>query len=53
VFGHGYVTKLSSAGLVYKHYGRTIVAQVTPQAAPRLRKQSPGDGVASLPSLSA
>ncbi|KIZ04073.1 hypothetical protein MNEG_3886 [Monoraphidium neglectum] len=27
VFGHGYVTKLSSAGLVYKHYGRTIVAQ--------------------------
>lgn len=28
VFGHGYVTKLSSAGLVYKHYGRAIVAQV-------------------------
>jgi uncharacterized UPF0160 family protein len=21
VFGHGFVTKLSSAGLVYKHYG--------------------------------
>lgn len=28
VFGHGYVTKLSSAGLVYKHFGRGIVAQV-------------------------
>ncbi|GBF89168.1 metal-dependent hydrolase [Raphidocelis subcapitata] len=27
VFGHGYATKLSSAGLVYKHYGRAIVAQ--------------------------
>ncbi|KAK3246821.1 hypothetical protein CYMTET_42441 [Cymbomonas tetramitiformis] len=25
-FGHGFVTKLSSAGLVYKHYGREIVA---------------------------
>ncbi|KAI0067691.1 metal-dependent protein hydrolase [Artomyces pyxidatus] len=26
VFGHGFVTKLSSAGLVYKHFGREIVA---------------------------
>ncbi|DBB18394.1 hypothetical protein WJX82_003401 [Trebouxia sp. C0006] len=26
VFGHGFVTKLSSAGLVYKHYGKEIVA---------------------------
>lgn len=26
VFGHGFNTKLSSAGLVYKHYGREIVA---------------------------
>ena len=26
VFGHGFATKLSSAGLVYKHYGREIVA---------------------------
>jgi hypothetical protein len=25
-FGHGFDTKLSSAGLVYKHYGRGIVA---------------------------
>jgi len=28
VFGHGHVTKLSSAGLVYKHYGKEIVARV-------------------------
>jgi len=28
VFGHGFVTKLSSAGLVYKHFGREIVANV-------------------------
>ena len=26
IFGHGFVTKLSSAGLVYKHFGREIVA---------------------------
>ncbi|XP_057812783.2 uncharacterized protein LOC131026814 isoform X1 [Cryptomeria japonica] len=26
-FGHGFKTKLSSAGLVYKHYGREIVAK--------------------------
>jgi uncharacterized UPF0160 family protein len=26
VFGHGFATKLSSAGLVYKHYGRAIIA---------------------------
>ena len=28
VFGHGHTTKLSSAGLVYKHFGREIVANV-------------------------
>ncbi|KZT60347.1 metal-dependent protein hydrolase [Calocera cornea HHB12733] len=27
VFGHGYVTKLSSAGLVYKHFGKELIAQ--------------------------
>ncbi|XP_019189053.1 PREDICTED: UPF0160 protein-like [Ipomoea nil] len=27
VFGHGFTTKLSSAGLVYKHYGTEIVAK--------------------------
>ncbi|KAL1553145.1 MYG1 protein-like isoform X2 [Salvia divinorum] len=27
VFGCGYVTKLSSAGLVYKHYGKEIIAK--------------------------
>ncbi|PIN02958.1 putative metal-binding protein [Handroanthus impetiginosus] len=27
VFGHGFNTKLSSAGLVYKHYGKEIIAQ--------------------------
>lgn len=27
VFGHGFSTKLSSAGLVYKHFGREIVAR--------------------------
>lgn len=26
-FGHGFVTKLSSAGLIYKHYGQEIVAK--------------------------
>jgi uncharacterized UPF0160 family protein len=26
-FGHGFVTKLSSAGLVYKHYGEEIIAK--------------------------
>lgn len=26
-FGHGFVTKLSSAGLVYKHYGQEIIAK--------------------------
>jgi len=25
-FGHGYVTKLSSAGLIYKHFGKEIIA---------------------------
>jgi len=28
VFGHGFNTKLSSAGLVYKHFGREIVAKI-------------------------
>ncbi|KAK6262546.1 hypothetical protein QUC31_008362 [Theobroma cacao] len=28
VFGHGFTTKLSSAGLVYKHYGAEIIAKV-------------------------
>ncbi|KAK6933971.1 Metal-dependent protein hydrolase [Dillenia turbinata] len=27
VFGHGFVTKLSSAGLIYKHFGMEIVAK--------------------------
>ncbi|KAJ7942938.1 UPF0160 protein MYG1, mitochondrial [Quillaja saponaria] len=27
VFGHGFSTKLSSAGLVYKHFGREIIAK--------------------------
>eukprot|EP00268_Persea_americana_P047386 TRINITY_DN4935_c0_g1_i4.p1 TRINITY_DN4935_c0_g1~~TRINITY_DN4935_c0_g1_i4.p1 ORF type:complete len:375 (+),score=75.92 TRINITY_DN4935_c0_g1_i4:229-1353(+) len=27
VFGHGFATKLSSAGLVYKHYGMEIIAK--------------------------
>ncbi|KAI0681814.1 GAMM1 protein [Cytidiella melzeri] len=27
VFGHGFDTKLSSAGLVYKHFGREIIAR--------------------------
>lgn len=29
VFGHGFSTKLSSAGLVYKHFGMEIVAKLT------------------------
>ncbi|KAL3162614.1 hypothetical protein ABBQ38_008661 [Trebouxia sp. C0009 RCD-2024] len=29
VFGHGFVTKLSSAGLVYKHFGKELVAAAT------------------------
>ncbi|KZO96910.1 metal-dependent protein hydrolase [Calocera viscosa TUFC12733] len=27
IFGHGFVTKLSSAGLVYKHFGKELIAQ--------------------------
>ncbi|XP_024017577.1 UPF0160 protein isoform X1 [Morus notabilis] len=27
VFGHGFTTKLSSAGLVYKHFGKEIIAK--------------------------
>lgn len=30
VFGHGFSTKLSSAGLVYKHHGKEIVAGAPP-----------------------
>lgn len=33
IFGHGFDTKLSSAGLVYKHYGRDIVASVMGEGA--------------------
>ncbi|KAF7306949.1 hypothetical protein MIND_00487700 [Mycena indigotica] len=29
VFGHGFETKLSSAGLIYKHFGKEIVANKT------------------------
>lgn len=28
VFGHGFATRLSSAGLVYKHFGKDIIARV-------------------------
>lgn len=28
VFGHGFNTKLSSAGLVYKHYGKDVIASI-------------------------
>lgn len=36
VFGHGFSTKLSSAGLVYKHFGREIVASAPlPPLPPR------------------
>ena len=28
VFGHGFATKLSSAGLVYKHFGMELVSSV-------------------------
>jgi len=40
VFGHGFVTKLSSAGLVYKHFGREIVARVLelPAEDPRVER---------------
>ncbi|KAG6857585.1 hypothetical protein H0H87_000184 [Tephrocybe sp. NHM501043] len=29
VFGHGFTTKLSSAGLVYKHFGKEVIANNT------------------------
>ncbi|ESK88907.1 gamm1 protein [Moniliophthora roreri MCA 2997] len=29
VFGHGFDTKLSSAGLVYKHFGKEVISNVT------------------------
>ncbi|GAA5823004.1 hypothetical protein JCM3770_005376 [Rhodotorula araucariae] len=28
VFGHGFVTKLSSAGLIYKHFGQEVLSNV-------------------------
>ncbi len=28
VFGHGFSTRLSSAGLVYKHFGKDIIANI-------------------------
>ncbi|GAA5877996.1 hypothetical protein JCM8547_000936 [Rhodosporidiobolus lusitaniae] len=31
VFGHGFVTKLSSAGMIYKHFGERIISEVTGQ----------------------
>lgn len=31
VFGHGFTTKLSSAGLVYKHFGQSIVSKLLNQ----------------------
>ncbi|GAA5940482.1 Myg1p [Sporobolomyces koalae] len=31
VFGHGFQTKLSSAGLVYKHFGKEVIATVIGQ----------------------
>ena len=27
VFGHGFATKLSSAGMIYKHFGKELIAQ--------------------------
>ena len=34
VFGHGHaVTKLSSAGLVYKHFGREVLANILKDSA--------------------
>lgn len=35
VFGHGFATRLSSAGLVYKHFGKDVIARIlntTPDA---------------------
>ena len=37
VFGHGFVTKLSSAGLVYKHYGLCLLYT---SPSPRDRQKS-------------
>ena len=50
VFGHGFATKLSSAGLVYKHYGREIVAGAMglptdhPDVQVRFRRAGVGGG---------
>ena len=27
IFGHGFATKLSSAGMIYKHFGKELIAQ--------------------------
>ena len=42
VFGHGFGTKLSSAGLVYKHFGKQIIASalVVKVAAQRLMQHA-------------
>lgn len=34
-FGHGFETKLSSAGLIYKHYGKEIICSILGEAAPK------------------
>ena len=37
IFGHGFATKLSSAGMIYKHFGKELIAQVRPSgSAPRV-----------------
>uniref|UniRef100_A0A7S3YIS2 Uncharacterized protein n=1 Tax=Lotharella globosa TaxID=91324 RepID=A0A7S3YIS2_9EUKA len=35
VFGHGFTTKLSSAGLVYKHFGKQIISVVSGLSDPK------------------
>ncbi|KAF9459919.1 metal-dependent protein hydrolase [Collybia nuda] len=38
VFGHGFETKLSSAGLIYKHFGQQVIANITqiPSGDPKI-----------------
>lgn len=36
VLGEGYNTKLSSAGLVYKHFGKDILREILPSSSPDL-----------------
>ncbi|GAA5990000.1 hypothetical protein JCM11641_000580 [Rhodosporidiobolus odoratus] len=40
VFGHGFVTKLSSAGMIYKHFGERIISEVTKQPVSSLTVQT-------------